>query len=102
MTVASPKTVSVMMAPPSSVPTSTPSWGHDRCQRAAQSVPVEDTAFGEPFRPCRAHIVLAEHFEECGGESDSMLPHVGVGGTTPRPRKDRVASNTMATGMRER
>ena len=27
-----------------------------------------------------------------------MLPQLGVGGTTPTPRNDRVASNTIALG----
>jgi hypothetical protein len=28
-----------------------------------------------------------------------MLPQVGVGGTTPRPRNERVASKTIAVGI---
>src|SRR5215467_13080057 len=31
-------------------------------------------------------------------ESEIMLPQLGVGGTTPTPRNDRVASNTIALG----
>ena len=28
-----------------------------------------------------------------------MLPQVGVGGSTPEPRNDSVASNTIAIGI---
>src|SRR5260221_14353319 len=31
-------------------------------------------------------------------ESEIMLPQLAVGGTTPTPRNDRVASNTIALG----
>jgi hypothetical protein len=41
----------------------------------------------------------ATRYNELEEASASMPPQLGVGGTIPMPRKDKVASNTMELGI---